>query len=290
MTVLPKHVQEACLRLLKVPSLTVWPVSGGDINQAFRLDTDCGRFFLKYQTHARAFAMFQAEVQGLTALSEAKALPVPDVLHCEATPEGSFLLLSFLDTASPAQQSWELLGQGLAQLHRHSAPTFGFHADNFIGTLPQSNRNHASWADFYAAERLLPQAQLAFDTDLLDIKGLHQVECLCKQLEDRCPAEAPSLLHGDLWKGNVLFVVGGQPYLIDPAIAFAHREMDLAMARLFGGFSEVFFRAYEATLPIEPGFQERLPVYQLYYLLVHVNLFGRAYLSSVITALRSLGL
>jgi fructosamine-3-kinase len=253
-------------------------LGGGDINDAFRVELSDGRtVFVK--TNAKADArMFPTEARGLAWLAEAGALRVPAVLA--AAP--SFLALEYIEAGQPSAEHDERLGRGLAALHRFGAPSFGLDHDNFIGRLPQSNRQLGSWADFFRAERLEPQVLAAERAGLVRKSLRAAFERLYAVLEDRVgPAEPPARLHGDLWGGNLHTDAGGEPWLIDPAAYGGHREMDLAMMRLFGGFGSRVFAAYQEAHPLAGGYEERVPLYQLYPLLVHVNLFGGGYVGSV---------
>lgn len=258
-------------------------IRGGDIHTARMLQTADGRrLFLKFNRSAQAPAMFRTEAQGLALLGASRVIGAP---HIHAYGEGpdnwAYLVLDFIAPGPRSRLFWQKFGEALANLHGNTSEKFGFAHDNFIGSLPQSNRRHDTWADFYAAERLLPQVRLARDGGYFDPGLVRQLEKLCSRIDRLCPVETPALVHGDLWSGNFLCNTDGEPVLIDPAAAFAHRETDLAMARLFGGFDEAFFTAYNQYWPLEPGFDERVEVYQLYYLLVHLNLFGEGYLGRV---------
>ncbi|HEY2899460.1 MAG TPA: fructosamine kinase family protein, partial [Polyangia bacterium] len=219
------------------------PLAGGDINQAFAVALADGRqVFLK--TNARApRTMFAAEARSLTWLAETGALRVPRVLAASASDDlgPAYLLLELLQPGPPARDFHETLGRGLATLHQAGAPRFGLDHDNFIGRLPQSNqsivsRNDAGWAAFYRARRLEPQLKLAVDNGHASLRMRQGMERLLDQLSSLVgPAEPPSRLHGDLWGGNLMCADDGQPCLIDPAPYGGHREVDLAMMRLFGG-------------------------------------------------------
>lgn len=267
-------------------------VRGGDIHRAHRLTSDRGeRLFLKSNENA-PLAMFEREADGLDWLAETGALRVPRVIQVSDSREGigsSWLLLEWLEPEAPRADYDELLGHGLAALHSCGAPAVGGSASNYIGTLPQSNRARASWAEFYALERLSPQVERAVTRGC----GPARWRARFSRLIEALPAflgeeEAPSRLHGDLWSGNVLAGPGGAPCLIDPACYAGHREVDLAMMQLFGGFSGRVFSAYDSVLPRSPGASDRVPLYQLYPLLVHVNLFGGSYVSMVDAALTKL--
>jgi fructosamine-3-kinase len=260
------------------------PLSGGDINDAFEVTLSGGmRVFVK--TNARAPAtMFPAEAHGLEWLREAGALRIPRVLAVSNGREGepSFLVLELLTPSRKARDFEERLGQGLAALHRFGAGSFGLSADNFIGSLPQRNRAHGTWAEFYWHERLAPQLALAVRAGRATARLRSGLPRLAERLAELVgPDEPPARLHGDLWGGNLHVDDQGAPCLIDPAAYGGHREVDLAMMRLFGGFGERVFSAYAEAYPLAPGHAERVPLYQLYPLLVHVNLFGGGYVQSV---------
>jgi protein-ribulosamine 3-kinase len=259
-------------------------LSGGDINEAFELELMSGiRVFLK--TNAAApVDMFPAEAAALEWLRVADALRIPEVLAVSNGRAGEpcFLVLELL-TPGPALRDFDdRLGRGLAKLHRVGAPCFGWERDNFIGTLPQRNRAHDAWADFFWYERLEPQLKRAVSASLATARMRSGFERLASRLTQLVGTEeAPARLHGDLWGGNLHLDEAGAPCLIDPAAYGGHREMDLAMMRLFGGFGERVFRAYQEVYPLAPGYAERVALYQLYPLLVHVNLFGGSYVESV---------
>jgi len=267
--------------------LSVERVSGGDINDAFELGlADRRSVFLKTNAHA-PLTMFGAEAEGLEFLREARALRIPAVLAVSLPGESPpFLLLEFLRPARPRADFDVTLGRGLAALHRFGAPSFGFRAPNFIARLAQENRAHASWAEFYRERRLEPQLRAAEAAGRASPTLRRKFELLFAKLPELVgEAEPPARLHGDLWSGNVHVDEHGAPCLIDPAVYGGHREMDLAMMRLFGGFSERAFAAYAEAFPLARGHAERVHLYQLYPLLVHVNLFGGGYSSSLERAL-----
>ncbi|HEY1535211.1 MAG TPA: fructosamine kinase family protein, partial [Polyangiaceae bacterium] len=231
--------------------------------------------------------MFAREARGLEFLRAAGALRIPQVLAFSAeTEQPSFLLLEFVRRAAPRAGFDEQLGRGLAALHRFGAPSFGWSESNFIGRLPQSNRAHTSWAEFYRAERLEAQLRAAVEARRAPPALSRDFERLFARLPELVgESEPPSRLHGDLWGGNLHIDEQGAPCLIDPAVYGGHREVDLAMMHLFGGFNARVFSAYAEAYPLAPGHSERVALYQLYPLLVHLNLFGGSYLSAVQSAL-----
>jgi fructosamine-3-kinase len=265
------------------------PLGGGDINDAYEVTLDGGRcLFVKTNLQAPR-AMFPAEARGLAWLAEARAVRIPEVIavSTEAGPGPPFLALELVRLGRPARDFDERLGRGLAALHRFGAPGFGLDHENYVGRLPQANGPVAGdWADFYRARRLESQLRRAVDSRRASARMKRGFERLFAGLSELVgPAEPPARLHGDLWGGNLLCDEAGAPCLIDPAVYGGHREIDLAMMRLFGGFGARVFAAYGEAFPLADGHEERVPLYQLYPLMVHVNLFGGSYVGSVEAAL-----
>jgi protein-ribulosamine 3-kinase len=265
-------------------------VGGGCISPTARIETDSGdTFFLKGSAPGLPAGLLEAEAAGLRALAMADAVRVPEVVGGGGEGPRAWLLLEWLEPGPARDHTWTDLGRGLATLHQHRAARFGAEADNFIGSLPQQNTPGVDWAGFWRTRRLEPQLRDACDAGLLDDGDRARFTRLFHQLDDiLAPAhdDGPSLLHGDLWSGNVHPMRDGGAALIDPSTYHGHREVDLAMADLFGGFPRAFRSAYEEAWPLSPGYApRRRAIYQLYYLLVHVNLFGRSYVSRTRDAL-----
>jgi len=259
------------------------PVSGGDINRAEEMALADGRVVFVKSNPGADPAMFTAEARGLAWLAQAQALRVPQVL---AVAE-KFLVLEHISPGSRRADFSERLGRGLAALHRFGAPSFGLDHDNFIGRLPQSNAPVATWPDFYRERRLEPQLRMARAAGLCSPAMARDFDRLFAVLAERVGApEPPARLHGDLWGGNLIVDETGAACLIDPAVYGGHREIDLAMMRLFGGFAPAVFAAYQEAWPLSPGHEERVALYQLYFLMVHVNLFGGSYVAQAEHALR----
>jgi fructosamine-3-kinase len=263
---------------------TVRALSGGDINEAYAVTLDDDRVcFVKTNRRAPP-GMFPAEARGLAWLAEPRALRLPSVIAAD----DRWLILELVQPGSPAPSFDEDLGRGLAAIHRAGAPGFGLDHDNFIGRLPQSNRPAQSWSDFYREQRLEPQVRLASDAGLMPPSLRRAFTRLFTVLAERVgPAEPPARLHGDLWGGNVMCDDRGGPCLFDPAAYAGHREVDLAMMRLFGGFGPRTFAAYTESYPLADGHVGRVRLYQIYPLLVHVNLFGGGYVESLAAAVAS---
>jgi fructosamine-3-kinase len=254
-------------------------VGGGCVSPAARLElTDGTPCFVKWADGAVPDRFFEAEAESLRALAQTERVRVPRVI----AQRERWLLLEWLEPGRPRAQTWRALGRALALLHRTRAPSFGWHADNYIGTLPQSNAWCAAWPEFWRDRRLAPQLETARRAGLLDAGDERAFDALFARLDEWLGAAArddgASLLHGDLWGGNVHVLADGGAALIDPSSYHGHREVDLAMAELFGGFGRDFFAAYREAWPLAAGYDEvRRATYQLYYLLVHVNLFGGGY-------------
>jgi fructosamine-3-kinase len=255
-------------------------LSGGDINTSARVFCSEGVFFVKWN-HAEQRDMFGTEALGLDLLRQTDALHIPTVIGYGQELDKSYLILDYIEPGTPDKQYWETLGQALAVLHSHTQPKFGLSFDNYIGSLPQANTPTANGLDFFFEQRLLPQAGMALYKGLLSKQSYDALFRLKTRLPDLLPNERPALLHGDLWSGNVVVTEAGQPALIDPSVYFGFREAELSFTKLFGGFSQRFYDAYDEAFPLQDNFDERVAIYNLYPLLVHVNLFGSGYVSGV---------
>lgn len=256
-------------------------VSGGSINQAKKLKTNCGDFFVKLNSANRFPGMFEAETKGLNLLRSANELFIPQVIAFGEENEEQYLLMEYIEAKRTISNFWEDFGQSLARLHKHSNSYFGLDHDNYIGSLPQANDQKESWADFFIEMRLKPQIKMARNMGLLSQSHVSHFDGLFKELPSLFPNEPPALLHGDLWSGNYMISPEGKACIMDPAVYYGHREMDLGMSQLFGGFQQDFYTHYNEEYPLENGWTKRLDICNLYPLLVHVNLFGRGYVSQV---------
>ena len=285
---------------LTVDVLDAQFLGGGDINTAARVFTSEGAFFVKWnqadldgtgrqavdEPMANGDDLFTVEALGLARLRETGAIRVPAEVGHGRQGDKAYLILEYIEPdadglrgAPPAY--WTQLGHQLAHLHAHTQSQFGLDHDNFIGSLVQRNTLTDSGYDFFFEQRLLPQAGQALYNGLLQKSIYDALFRLRDRLPDLLPNDRPALLHGDLWTGNVLITEEGRPALVDPAVYYGFREAELAFTHLFGGFDAQFQAAYEETFPLEPGFAERIPIYNLYPLLVHVNLFGSGYVPGV---------
>lgn len=259
---------------------------GGSVNDAYRLDTSAGKFFLKTNSADQFPSLFIGETHGLELLRRAGDLRVPAFIAQSACGDTTFLLLEFIAPAEEDAGFQPRFGRKLAQLHRHSHATFGLDRDNHIGLLPQVNTPNPDWAEFMVRCRFMPMVKMARDNKRIHMGDVLRFERLYGQLSSLFPTERPALLHGDLWKNNYLAAADGEAVLIDPAVYYGHREMDIAMTRLFGGFDRDFYEAYQEEEPLTPGWEDRVDLCNLYPLLVHLNLFGGSYADRVGSVLR----
>jgi fructosamine-3-kinase len=267
------------------------PVGGGSISAAWKVELADGRRLFVKSNRAALGGLFEREVEGLRALEAAGALRVPrDAVAGLAGPT-AWIAMEAIETGAPPASFWSDFGTGLARLHREAvAGRFGFTHDNFIGATPQPNDWMEDWVDFWRRQRLGFQLRLARESGRSDAELARLGDRLLDRLEVLLGgAEGPaSLLHGDLWSGNFLVASSGEPVLVDPACYYGHREADLAMTHLFGGFDARFYAAYEASWPLPRGHAGRRPVYELYHLLNHLNLFGGGYLGRCLAVARRL--
>jgi fructosamine-3-kinase len=256
-------------------------VEGGDINQTYLLNTSKGKFFLKLNSALFGHDFFEKEARGLATLANAGALKVPRPLFDGKFHQQIYLVMEYLENGAPADDFWLDFGTSMANLHQQTAEQFGLDYPNYIGKIRQQNNLCDSFPEFYSSQRILPLVNKAFKQKMLQEEDIRQAENLCSKLPGIIPEEKPALLHGDLWKGNYMCMANGHATIFDPAIYFGHREMDLAMTSLFGGFDDDFYQAYHNANPLQPGFETRKDIFQLYPLLVHLLLFGGTYHQSV---------
>ncbi len=263
------------------------PVGGGCVNDAYIITDGSTRYFVKLN-HIQHHNMFEAEALGLQAIVDQHTICVPQPICFGEINRQIYLVLEYLDLQ--ARPDPVKLGRQLAAMHRITAEQFGWSLDNTIGSTPQSNKLSSDWVEFWRNQRLIPQLLLAekngFGATLsaMTEKLLSRFECL---FESYTPQ--PSMLHGDLWGGNVAALAnsttGATPVIFDPAFYYGDRETDIAMTSLFGGFEQAFYTAYHQSWPLDDGFKTRKHLYNLYHILNHLNLFGDAYLSQAINTI-----
>ncbi|WP_438422218.1 fructosamine kinase family protein [Aquimarina macrocephali] len=270
---LTSHFEE----LLSEKIIAIQPLSGGDINDVCLIHTNQQKFVAKVNSASKFPGMFEAEAKGLQRLKDSNTFTIPGTIHFGEFDDIAFLILEYIDSGKQTDDFWEMFGEQLAALHRQNESYFGFENDNYIGSLPQYNTISDSAYEFYVTQRLQPQFELSRQ------KGFKfsDLDAFYKTIKDEIPDEKPSLIHGDLWNGNFMTDMQGYPCLIDPAVAYAPREMDMGMMHLFGGFNSRVFDVYNEVFPLVGNWKDRLSIWQLYYLLVHLNLFGSLYYNEV---------
>jgi protein-ribulosamine 3-kinase len=261
------------------------PSTGGCINNGGRLEASGGQFFLKWNELTAFPGMFETEANGLKLLTNAKAIRVAEVVLRGDTNSHQYLVLEFINSKTINAQYWSTFGRQLAMLHKSTNIHFGLDHDNYIGSLRQFNRLNDNWSTFFMTQRLEKMAELAVNKGLIDHSLVSKFQILYKSINTILTDEKPALLHGDLWAGNLIIDSSGNPCVIDPSVYYGNRETDLAMTTLFGGFDHRYLEAYNEEFPLISGYQSRFRVYQLYPLMVHLNLFGKSYLPRVVSIL-----
>jgi fructosamine-3-kinase len=270
-----------------VSSLSFYSAGGGSINQAYRISTNQQQnFFLKINDKDRFPGLFEKEKNGLQFLAGNDCINTPSVIFSDIFNNDQFLLLEWIPSGHRSENFWKQFGENLARLHQCTNDWFGLQEDNYMGALPQQNNFTESWNEFFVRYRLEPQIKHAIQKKLLSAKHIDSFHQLFKKINTIFSDEKPSLLHGDLWSGNFMCNEKSEPVLIDPAVYFGHRSMDLAMTTLFGGFDKIFYSSYYHHFPFPPGHKEQWEICNLYPLLIHLNLFGSGYLDEIETILK----
>lgn len=264
------------------------PVSGGSICTASRLTLDDGSSVFMKTLPGAGPGFFAAEAAGLTWLRGAGAVPVPEPIAVL----DEMLVLEWVDPGEPSPAAAERFGRELAAMHRAGAPAFGAEWPGYIGRLPLDNTpSPGPWHEWFAERRLRPYLRISADRGALSAADVALVERLLSRIGEYGGSEPPARTHGDLWPGNLLWAADGRVWLVDPAAHGGHRETDLALLALFGGAPHLdrILAAYREVWPLADGWQERVPLHQLYLLLVHTAMFGAAYRDSVISTVRAAG-
>jgi protein-ribulosamine 3-kinase len=267
-------------------------ISGGSINETLRITAGNTEFFCKINATKTYPNLFEKEARGLEAIRQTACIRTPRHIDTFYFNDHQVLLLEWINGGRRTDAFWKLFGEQLARMHLWKdknagyQETFGFKEDNYMGALPQCNQPMNNWCHFFREQRLKPQLELALRQGLMPASLLPDFDKLYLKLPQLFADEPASFLHGDLWSGNFLCDASGQPVLIDPAVYFGHRSMDLGMTTLFGGFEEAFYEAYAYWYPLPPNYREQWEVCNLYPLLIHLNLFGRTYLASIESSVR----
>ena len=263
-------------------------LSGGCISNAYRITTSEGsNYLLKYHPGI-SDDMFEKEANGLKELAKPNTIRIPEVLSVDK----DYILLEFISSGSKNKNFSEDFGRRFAEMHKYTSNEYGFYENNYIGSNPQSNipdeKEKQKWVSFYFNKRILYQLELAekLGNSTPDLrKGISKLEEKIEEIIGDSE-ESPSLLHGDLWSGNFMVDENGEVVLIDPAVYYGHREADLGMTKLFGGFSSEFYKSYNKAYPLEDGYDYRENIYKLYHVLNHLNLFGGGYYSQAISLIK----
>lgn len=271
-------------RLGRTP-LSLEPVAGGTCNEAWRVTFANGHHFCKRQSAPKFPQLLSRESAGLKLIAEAQLIRTPNIIDQWETDSDQFLLLEWIGETEPTPAYWERLGRQLAALHRVAGDVFGAVPDNYMGLVPQRNQVHRHWTDFFLAERLYPVALLCRQHNRVDDEFADRLEALTRRFDALFPDARPCLVHGDLWRGNVL-CANDEPVLIDPAAYWGERSVDLAMTDLFGGFPKRFYDAYDEAYPLPPQHRAQWDLVNLYPLLIHLYLFGDSYYPAIEQTLR----
>jgi fructosamine-3-kinase len=275
-----KALLEHLQRMLEIKITKIEPVSGGDINEAFVLHTSDRKLFLKLNDDGNP-DMFEKEFAGLALLKNSNTITVPEPFQQGTYNKQIFLVTEYIEKGIITPGFWRTFAHQLSALHKNTAEQFGLSHDNYIGSLPQRNKQCNTWSEFYAEHRILFLIRMAFDEKKCDSSDTKMAERLCSKLDSLFPKEQPALLHGDLWSGNYMINKNNEAVIYDPAVYYGHREMDIGMSLLFGGFDKSFYSFYNEACPLEKDWMKRIDLTQLYPLLVHLNLFGGHYYNSV---------
>jgi len=257
------------------------PIGGGSINDTHRISFGSQSFFCKVNSATKFPQLFAKEKAGLELIATQGIMKTPSVIDCFENDDEQLLLMEWIQEGERTESFWKIFGQQLAAVHQISSESFGLDDDNYMGSVPQSNRMHRNWTSFFTNERLQPMTKRCFDKNLLTKNHLQAFENLQQKLPGIFEKENPSLLHGDLWSGNFMCNHSGEPVLIDPAVYYGHRSVDLAMSTLFGGFRQPFYEAYHYHFPLPMNHEEQWAVCNLYPLLIHLYLFGSSYLTQI---------
>ena len=255
----------------------VLQVGGGCINQTYKLQVAGKSYFCKINSISKFPGLLEKEKNGLFFIQIQNKIQTPRVVYSSNTDDHQLLLLEWIEEGIKCSHFWKTFGEELAALHHVSHNFFGLNDNNYMGNIPQNNTRQINWIHFFIEQRLQPLLIMCVDSNLLSTKHVQQFQFLYARLPGIFNDEKPALLHGDLWSGNFICNKNNQPVLIDPAVYFGHRSMDLAMTILFGGFDQTFYDSYHYHFPFPSNYKEQWKVCNLYPLLVHLVLFGKSY-------------
>lgn len=280
-------LQDHIAQKLNASSLQLHPVGGGSINQTFRIFTGTDTYFCKVNSATNFPHLFEKEAWGLQLLRRQEVLRIPEVVDQFCVHDQQVLLLEWIPAGPKSGEFWKAFGSGLAALHHITQDSFGLDHDNYMGSVEQANKPEADWCRFFIQQRLQPLVQQCAQRKLLSLKHQQLFEQLYERLPGLFEPELPALLHGDLWSGNFMCDEASRPVLIDPAVYYGHRSVDLGMTTLFGGFNPLFYQSYQYHYPLPANYVEQWQVCNLYPLLIHLRLFGSGYLSQIEITLKA---
>ncbi len=257
-------------------------VGGGCINETFKIIvSNKHTYFCKINNNDEFPDLFKKERNGLELVANHNSILAPQVINYFTFANHQVLVLEWIEAGTRTSEFWKTFGEQLAQLHSVDSKEFGLNEDNYMGSVKQLNEWKNIWSDFFRENRLEPLVEKCVNQQLLTDKHQQQFEKVYLKLPEVFPEEKPSLVHGDLWSGNFMCNVHAQPVLIDPAVYYGHRSVDLAMTTLFGGFDKGFYEAYNYNFPLPKNYKEQWEICNLYPLLIHLLLFGRSYLPQI---------
>ncbi len=274
------HFKKYLEELISEKITNINSITGGDINDVYKITTTQNTYVLKVNSKDLFPKMFEKEKLGLELLAKS-GVKSPNVILTFSDQKYQYLLLEFIEEKSTIPLFWKHFAEDLAKMHSTTSKNFGLDHQNYIGSLHQNNSKKETWETFFIENRIKPLVRKAFDSNRLERTHLKYFENFYNRLDEILPKEKPSLIHGDLWGGNLMKGKNQTPVFIDPAVYFGHREMDIAMTQLFGGFDNSYLDFYNEIFPLKKGWEERIEIHNLYPNLVHLNLFDRSYLSGI---------
>lgn len=263
-------------------------VYGGSVNSTYAVYTNSRNFFVKVNSKDAFPEMFQKEQKGLELLQKNSELKIPTVHKLDEFEDKAFLIMELIEGSKKKKNYWEIFGAEIARLHRNTNSSYGLAYNNYNGSLIQNNSQNENWITFFIENRLKFQEKIGVDSKRIDSELSELLKRLYSKIPDILIEEQPALLHGDFWSGNFMVAEDGSPVIMDPAVYFGNREVDIAMSMLFGGFDKDFYNSYNKEFPLQKGWEQRVEVYNIYPLLVHVNLFGSSYAQRVKSILKRL--
>lgn len=278
---LPDALKSYLSYRLQTENIRIQPIGGGCINDCYKLLTTQRSFFCKINSASKFPHLFEREVDGLQQLSVPNVIKTPSVIDYFIYNDHQVLLLEWIAPGEKTMEFWSLLGEQLALLHRTQASSFGLEKDNYMGSIIQKNKLTHTWTSFFIENRIQPSLEKSIQQNLVTAGLRKKIENIYPKIAEIFNEEPPSLLHGDLWNGNLMADNNSNPVLIDPAVYYGHRSVDLGMTILFGGFHQRFYDTYHYHYPLPPNHEEQWKISNLYPLFIHLILFGKAYLPQI---------